>query len=160
MKIGVISDTHIPVNQDTLPEVVFEYFRDVDMIIHAGDLVDISVLEELRVITPNILSVCGNMDSASAQAKLPKKRIVEICGFKIGVMHGEGAPSQVIDNLQKEFKKVDAVIFGHTHRAFNEVINGVLFFNPGSATDKIFAKENTIGILELTDQIKGKIIKI
>ena len=65
-----------------------------------------------------------------------------------------------MDRLKKEFGKVDVIVFGHTHSSQNEIKNGVLFFNPGSVTDKVFAKENSYGILEINSSIKGRIVKL
>ncbi|MFH1093384.1 MAG: metallophosphoesterase family protein [Candidatus Omnitrophota bacterium] len=160
MKIGVISDTHIPINCDSIPEKIIECFRGVDMIIHAGDLTELSVLEQLAVITPKVEAVCGNMDSQQATIKLPQKKIIKVGKFKIGLTHGWGPPKNLMDRMAYEFKNVDAIIFGHSHQPINKTKNGVLFFNPGSATDTVFAKEKTVGILEITDKIKGKIIFI
>ena len=64
--------------------------------------------------------------------------------------------------VQKEFKdkKVDVIVFGHSHHPMNEIKDGILFFNPGSATDTVFAPFRSYGVLEISDVIKGRIIKI
>ncbi len=160
MKIGVISDTHIPVCCNRLPKAVGKNFKDVDMILHAGDLIELSVLEELTRICPNVIAVCGNMDLAAVQALLPRKKIIHAGKFSIGLIHSWGAPSNVLETIRDEFDNVDAVVFGHSHKPLMEKINNILFFNPGSATDKIFAEKNSIGILEVNDIISGKIIII
>ncbi len=160
MKIGVISDTHIPANCESIPDKIRECFSGVDMIIHAGDLTELYVLKQLSVITPKVEAVRGNMDSHQTQGKLPQKKILKVGKFKLGLTHGWGPPHNLIDRVASEFKNVDVIIFGHSHKPVNETRKGVLFFNPGSATDMVFAKEKTIGILEITDKITGKIIPI
>ncbi|MCG2710925.1 MAG: metallophosphatase family protein [Candidatus Omnitrophica bacterium] len=160
MKIGVISDTHIPVNCESIPDKIRECFSHVDMIIHAGDLTELCVLDELAQITPKVEAVRGNMDSQHAQRKLPQKKIIKAGKFKIGLIHGWGPSKNLSNRMADEFKNVDVIIFGHSHVPVNEARNGVLFFNPGSATDTVFAKERTVGILEITDKIKGTIIPI
>jgi putative phosphoesterase len=162
MKIGVIADTHIPDRAKDIPAQILEAFRDADMIIHAGDLVDLSVLDRLKAICKDIKVVWGNMDSYEVRKKLPEKEIIKIGNFKIGVMHGYGPPSQLIELLGGIFKEenVNVIIFGHSHSAINEKRAGILYFNPGSATDKIFAPYNSYGIIEINDTIKAKIIKI
>ena len=160
MKIGVISDTHIPINCGSIPNKIKECFSGVDMIIHAGDLTELCVLDELAVISPKVEAVYGNMDSHQVQGELAQKKIIKVGKFKIGLTHGWGPAKNLNDRVANEFKNVDVIIFGHSHKPVNETRNGVLFFNPGSATDTVFAKEKTIGILEITDKIIGKIIPI
>jgi len=158
-KIGVISDTHIPKNALDLPEVVYKALSDVDLILHAGDLVEMPVLKKLKKIAPTH-AVHGNMDMPKVKATLPEKDIIEVERFKIGLIHGFGPPGRVSAMVMEEFKKVDAIVFGHTHYPFNEKVDGVLLFNPGSPTDTIFAPYNSYGILEVDNEIKGKIIRI
>ncbi|MGC8844157.1 MAG: YfcE family phosphodiesterase, partial [bacterium] len=91
MKIGVISDTHIPTRADRLPEAVFQHFKGVDLILHAGDIEDIGVLFELEEIAP-VKAVIGNMDPYELENNLPSKRIVKAGAVNIGLIHGWGAP--------------------------------------------------------------------
>jgi len=162
MKIGVISDTHIPDKAKQIPKAILDAFKNVDMIIHAGDLVDLSVLNELKGVCKDVLAVRGNMDPEEVKNKLKEKEILQIGKHRIGIMHGFGAPNNLPESLIKEFKDdgVDIIIFGHSHNSMNEVKDGILFFNPGSATDKIFADFNSYGIIEVNDKIEARIIKI
>ncbi len=162
MRIGVISDTHIPSVTDRLPERVFAEFRGADLILHAGDMVSLSVLEALEKLT-KVEAVCGNMDHLDVCSTLPAKRIIEAGKFRIGLTHGFGAPNGLVEWVKDQFigDKVDAIVFGHSHHAMNEVIDGVLFFNPGTATDRRFSHELSIGMLEVDDtSITGTIIPL
>ena len=160
MRILVISDTHIPRSAQDLPEAVYKEIEGVDMIIHAGDLVEKDLLEKLKSLRET-RAVCGNMDSSELHHILNPKEVIEAGKFKIGLIHGYGAPASLLETVKSEFKDVDAIVFGHSHAALNTVKDGILFFNPGSPTDKIFASKNTYGILEVTDKkIEGKIIQI
>jgi uncharacterized protein len=159
MRIGVISDTHIPIVCDDLPLKLKQYFKGVDMILHAGDLVDYCVIDQLLAYCPKVEAVCGNMDSPQLQTKLPTKKIIQAGKYTIGLTHGWGPPQNIADRVAKEFKNVDIIVFGHSHKPMNEKKNGILFFNPGSATDKINSN-GTIGILELNGEIKSQIISI
>ncbi len=159
-KIGIISDTHIPARASSLPKKVFEYFKDTDLILHAGDLETLDVLEELKKIS-KVISVHGNMDPYDIVSKLPSSLIIKINNFKIGLTHGKGAPEGIRQRILEEFnEKLDSIVFGHTHQPFNEIENNTLFFNPGSPTDTIFANINSIGILKINNNIKGEIIKL
>jgi putative phosphoesterase len=162
MRIGVIADTHIPERAKEIPQQVLEAFKQTDMIIHAGDLADLSVLEKLKSLCKTVKAVSGNMDHNEVKARLPEKEIIEIANYRIGVMHGYGAPANLIELLELAFKndKVDVVIFGHSHTALNEKKGNILYFNPGSPTDKIFSPYNSYGIIEINNKIEAKIIKI
>lgn len=162
MKIGVISDTHIPEAAGELPKVIRERFKEMGMILHAGDLLDLSLLEELKSICRDVRAVSGNMDRQEVKEKLPRKEIIKIGKFTIGLMHGWGNPKNLMDLANSVFKNdgVDVIIFGHSHSPLNEKHGNILYFNPGSPTDKIFAPCNSFGIIEITDKIEAKIIKI
>lgn len=159
MKIGVISDTHIPHRAKKIPEEVLKIFEEVDIILHSGDLEILEVLEELNNIAPTI-AVQGNMDSPEVKKSLPLKVEKKIGNFNIGIIHGNGSPFGIIKRIEKEFKEVDCIVFGHTHRPCNKIMNNILFFNPGSPTDTFFAPYPSVGILEITDKIEGRIFKI
>lgn len=160
MKILVLSDTHIPVAAQDLPEEIYKATEDVDMIFHAGDLIDAGVLEKLKSLKET-RAVCGNMDSEELSMALNTKEIINIGKFKIGLIHGYGAPSEIMPTVRREFDKIDVLVFGHSHAAMNVKKDGVLYFNPGSPTDKIFASKNSYGILEVTsNKIEGKIIEL
>jgi len=160
MRIGVISDTHIPRTAQDIPKKIYEEFKNVDLILHAGDFVEIRVLEKLKEIAP-VKAVCGNMDEAIIKDTLAQKEIVNIDNkFKIGLIHGSGPPHTLKNFVKTQFSNVNAIIFGHSHNPLNEVEDGVLFFNPGSPTDKVFAPYNSFGILEINDSIKGSIIRL
>lgn len=158
MKIGVISDTHLKNCDDRLRRIVDTYFKDVELVIHAGDLVSLEVLDAFA--GKEVRAVSGNMDNEDARRALPERIVIEVGGFKVGLTHGWGQPFGLEDKLRKKFDEIDCLVFGHTHRPCNKVKDGVLYFNPGSATDRLFAKLNTVGILEIGDGVKGEIIEV
>ena len=160
MKILVLSDTHIPRVAQDLPRSVYDQIAKVDMILHAGDFVDEDVLAKLKKLKTTH-AVYGNMDSIELRRTLKAKEVITAGKFRIGLIHGYGAPRDLIDTVRSEFGTVDAIVFGHSHTAVSTIKDGILFFNPGSPTDNIFATANSYGILEVTDQkIEGKIIAI
>ena len=158
VKIGVISDTHLSGYDKGLKKIVDEYFGDVDVIIHAGDLVDLCVLDVFAGC--EIKAVCGNMDYPSVREKLPEQLFFEIRGFKFGVVHGWGAPEGIEERILAKTGKLDCIVYGHIHKPACHTSDGVLFFNPGSPTDKRFAAHKSIGILEIDKDVTGRIINL
>ncbi len=135
MLIGLISDTHIPKRSEKIPEKVFETFKNVDLILHAGDLVSTEVLDELNKLAPTY-AVRGNMDPPTIE-ELPPVRVLEIEGMKIGLTHGVVYPKGDLDKLYYIAKELDVkiLISGHTHRPAIETMKEILFVNPGSPTN-------------------------
>lgn len=160
--IGVLSDTHIPKQSASVPMEILYGFERADCIIHAGDITDKSVITQLEKIAP-VYAVCGNMDGALRHI-LPERRVVEIGGKRIGVTHGGGSPINIKKRIYKMFKNdsVDCIVFGHTHYAEKKFFKNLLFFNPGSATDKRFAPQCSFGFLFIDDNrdIEAEIITI
>ena len=160
MKILVLSDTHIPRVAQDLPDNIYAEIKSADMILHAGDFIDVEVLESLKKLK-RVHAVYGNMDSPELRRTLKDKAIIQAGNFKIGLIHGYGAPRELMETVKAEFTNVDAIVFGHSHIATNIQKDGILFFNPGSPTDTVFATTKTYGILEVTDnKIEGKIFTI
>lgn len=159
MKIGVISDTHIPVRSPVLPPRVFEIFTGVEQILHAGDIENERVLDELAAVAP-VLAVAGNMDANLGH--LPYKQELCLAGRCVGLIHGFGFPRERIrEKLSEEFKHAQIVVYGHTHQPFWGQENGVWFMNPGSPTDSVFSPYLSVGLLELeADTIRGGIIRL
>lgn len=158
VKIGVISDTHLDDYDERMRKSVEEHFRDVDMILHAGDMVDLRVLKIFG--NKEVRAVCGNMDNYSIKQKYPEHLLFEINGYKFLLIHGWGSPWGLEEKISAKFKNVNCVVYGHTHKPANHIKDDILFFNPGSAVDRFFNSSQTIGILEIDKDIKGRIIKI
>lgn len=158
IKIGVISDTHLSGCDEILKKIVAEHFGDVDLVVHAGDLVDLRVLELFA--GKEVKAVCGNMDYPSVKEELPDQLAFELKGFKFGLIHGWGSPSDMEEKILKKTGRLDCIIYGHTHKPVCHEREGILFFNPGSPTDKRFSLHKSLGILEIDKEIKGKIIKL
>ncbi|HHT25690.1 MAG TPA: metallophosphoesterase family protein [Firmicutes bacterium] len=150
MRIGVVSDTHIPARARSLPAQLFTGLMGVDMILHAGDLVDMQVLTELAVLAP-VYAVHGNVDPIEIKRRLPRTRIVEAGAFRIGLVHGHGPGGNTPQRALQTFNDVHCVVFGHSHQALCERRGEVLLFNPGSPTDKRWSEKHSYGILTVTD---------
>ncbi len=161
MRIAVIADTHI--TSGVLPPSLLRIAGQSDMVIHAGDLVQAAVIREFKNVCPDVRAVCGNMDGEDLKAKLPDRLIIELPGgIRIGVMHGWGAPAGLLDIVESEFrgKDVQMVIYGHSHQPSKTERNRVVYFNPGSPTDKVYAPYNSYGLVEIKNGIEARIVRI
>jgi uncharacterized protein len=157
MKIGVLSDTHLMDPHDGFKKAVEFHFRDVEEIFHAGDFVNGSIVEYLSGLK-ELVAVRGNMDPEGIRKAFPVKRIIEIEGFKIGLIHGGGAPFGIESRIREEFfDEVDAIVYGHTHTPAYHQVRGIYFFNPGSPT-RPSVDRPTLGILHIDEKIWGEII--
>ena len=158
MRLIVISDTH----SEDLPSVLIDDIKKSDLVIHVGDFCDIAVLNRLKKLK-EVRAVYGNMDGLDLRGILPRKAVFACEGVTIGLFHGEGGPEGLFDKVKAAFvkEKVDVVTFGHSHEALNKVVDGVLYFNPGSPTDTYRAAFRSYGVLEVSGaRVKGTIVKI
>ena len=158
MKIAILSDTHVPSAAAELPGNAYKILEKADAIIHAGDFQVASVIDTLQSIAP-FYGVCGNMDDHEIRQRLPVRRIIQLGGFAVGVMHGWGGPAGLEDRIRALFKdeRIDVLVYGHSHRAKNEWKDGMLLFNPGSPTDSRFAQFKSLGVLTIEEKITGEI---
>ncbi|GAC1356742.1 MAG: metallophosphoesterase family protein [Ktedonobacteraceae bacterium] len=159
--IGVISDTHIP-RFAQIPEQVWTLFAGVELIIHAGDLSVLSVIEELETIAP-VVAVQGNVEREEVILKLPIKREIKLASYRIGIVHILGESRYYARTARQEFPDARVVVFGHSHNPYNVEHGGQLLFNPGSATDRRRQPTCSVGLLHLNDEtraIRGEIISL
>lgn len=158
MRLGIISDTH-----GILRPEVFEVFKDVDQILHAGDVGPLDLLTELAAIAP-VTAVYGNTDGMDVRAKLRRVAKVELDGFTIVVTHGDQfgrgvKPAQ----LHEAFPEADLIIYGHSHMPLLELADVVVtVMNPGAAGPRRFDIPASVGIIELEAGIppRGRLVPL
>lgn len=154
-RIGVISDTH-----GLLDEKVLELFRGVGSIIHAGDIGREDIIWRLEEIAP-VIAVRGNNDSD--KMCFPNERMALIEGRTFYVRHIFSTVEKMTGAQQRVIERhmPDAVIFGHSHKAYAGTWRGTVLFNPGSAGPKRFSLPRSVGLLELSeDSITPRIIEL
>jgi putative phosphoesterase len=141
-----LSDTHLR-RRGGLPAWCLRRLAEADLILHAGDLVAHSLLEELMQLAP-VTAVHGNMDAPVLRTRLPARDVIEIGGVKIGLLHDPGPALGRSARLAQAFVGCDAIVYGHTHLPEIERLGRRLILNPGSPT----APRSTLGatMLELT----------
>jgi putative phosphoesterase len=157
MRLGVIADTH-----GLLRPEVFDVFREVDHILHAGDLGPLELLAELEALAP-VTAVYGNTDGFDVRARLPQVARIELDGFRIVVTHGDqfGAPTP--EKVQQAFPDAEILVFGHTHRPLLTLVDVVVtVMNPGGAGHRRFNLPPSVGILELEPGIppRGRLVPL
>jgi len=158
-RIGVISDTHVP-QYKAVPEAVWQHFAGVELIIHAGDLSRLSVVNDLETIAP-VVAVQGNVEEEEVVRALPLKRELLVGGCRIGVVHILGNAKNRASAARQEFPNARCVIFGHSHDPYNQEHAGQLLLNPGSANDRRRQPACSLGLLTIDDadqSIQGEII--
>jgi uncharacterized protein len=123
-----------------------------DLILHAGDVVTAGVLRELEAHAP-VQAVFGNMDEPALQAALPERRVVEVDGARIGLVHIPGPRAGREERLRAWFSGCDAVIYGHTHVPQVERHRGIWILNPGSPTERRRAPTHSMIVLEVAQGV-------
>jgi putative phosphoesterase len=146
--VAVISDTHLPRGTRELPDACVETLARADLILHGGDVVSAAVLAELERLGP-LAAVYGNMDDEQLRATLPKERVVEVEGVRIGMVHIPGPRVGREERLLQRFPGCDAVVYGHTHIPEVARHDGVWILNPGSPTERRKAPRHTMLLLRV-----------
>jgi putative phosphoesterase len=148
VQVAVISDTHLPRGERRLPQACVARLRSADLILHAGDFVAVSVLDELAALGPPLAAVHGNVDVAELRSRLPAERVVDAGGARIGMVHDAGPAAGRLERMRRRFPDADAVVFGHSHIPLHEsdFDAGFQIFNPGSPTDRRRQPRHTMGI--------------
>ncbi len=161
MKIGLISDTHVPDRAPGIPQTVYRAFKGVDLILHAGDITDSRVIERLEEIAP-VIAVEGNMDRYNDYVNLKKSEIIEVENHKIGLIHGEVYPRGDIQQLAYKALElgVDILVSGHSHIAHAEQVKNILLINPGSPTAPRLS-EPSVAIMDIEkNNVNVEFIKV
>ncbi len=151
--VGLISDTHVPKRAHDLPQKVFKIFEKVDYIVHAGDLVELAVVDELEQIAP-VLAVQGNMDGVEVAEAFPRMNSLKVLDWKIGVMHDPDVAFG-FDKMRELVNQngFNVFVYGHTHVANVTWEEKTLYINPGSPTvpASIMSKPS-VAILKITKE--------
>jgi putative phosphoesterase len=131
-----------------------------ELILHAGDFTAASVLEELRRIAP-VEAVAGNMDDAEVLAMLPERRVVEVDGARVGMVHVPGPAVGRGERLAAAFPGCDAVVYGHTHVAEVARVGDMWILNPGSPTERRGAPVHSMLVLEVdSGEIRPELVTL
>ena len=159
MRVAVVSDTHGPRFWKRCPPAVADQLRDVDLILHAGDVCTAAVLAELSALAP-VRAVLGNNDGADVAAWGATETLeLELDGLAVAMIHDSGPAIGRLNRMRRRFPTAQLVIFGHSHIPLDETgaastpAAGLRIFNPGSPTDKRRQPHGTLGRLDIVDGV-------
>ncbi|TMK93467.1 MAG: metallophosphoesterase family protein, partial [Actinobacteria bacterium] len=158
--VAVIADTHLPRGGRRLADECVRILEGAELIVHAGDFVAASVLEELRALG-RVEAVYGNMDEPSLRESLPKELVVEVEGMRIGIVHVPGPAAGREARLAARFPGCEAVVYGHTHVPQVERFGEAWILNPGSPTERRRAPVHSMLVLEVEDgEIRPELVTL
>lgn len=157
MKLGIVSDTHMPRSAKTLPKALTKGLQGVDLILHAGDWQSMWVYDELSLLAP-VEGVAGNTDGWDIVDRFGQRKLLKLGEWTVGVIHGDGFGKTTEMRAYEAFQgeAVDLIIFGHSHIPLNVRHGEVLLFNPGSPTDKRRQPQYSFGLITLGQSIEAE----
>ena len=135
MKLAIIADTHLPRGSRRLPDECARRLADSDLILHAGDFCTVAVLRDLEGLAP-VVGVLGNNDESALAEVLPVRRVVEVDGLRIGMLHDAGRRGGRERRLAAAFPGCQAVVYGHSHLPEISRHGELWILNPGSPTER------------------------
>ena len=137
MRIVLISDTHIPRRAGDLPAPVWQQIEAADVVIHAGDWVDLALLDELESRSNRLVGCWGNNDGPELRERLPERADVTLAGVRFTVVHETGSSQGRDARMAKAYPDTDVLVFGHSHIPWDTTAeSGLRLLNPGSPTDR------------------------
>ena len=162
MRVVVLSDTHSPRHWKRCPPDVAKHLAGADLILHAGDICTVDVLEELNRYAP-VQAVLGNNDLPEVAAwGAPETHELELDGLNVAMIHDSGQAVGRTLRMHRRFPNADLVVFGHSHIPMDVSGDGVRVFNPGSPTDRRRQPYGTFGVLTIdsAELVEARIIPL
>jgi putative phosphoesterase len=136
-RLLLLADTHVPKRARALPDAVWEAVDEADVVFHAGDWVDESLLDELEVRAARLVGVYGNNDGDALRARLPEVAEATVDGIRFAMIHETGAAIGREARCEAQFPDADVLVFGHSHIPWDTTTpRGLRLLNPGSPTDR------------------------
>jgi putative phosphoesterase len=152
MRVGVVSDTHLPRFGDQLPAALLRGLgaEGVERILHLGDFTGPEIPRLFETVAP-LEAVAGNNDPATLVRRFGRRKVVTLDGVRVGMVHGDGTQGTTVTRSLRTFEHeaVDVICFGHSHRPVCERRGEVWIVNPGSPTDKRTERRYSYAILDI-----------
>jgi putative phosphoesterase len=158
VRLLILADTHLPKRAKDLPAEVWTAVEEADVVLHAGDWVDVALLDELEARAGRVLGVHGNNDGPALRARLPEVARVELGGVRFAVVHETGARQGREARCAAAYPDVDVLVFGHSHIPWDTTApNGLRLLNPGSPTDRRREPFRTYLTAVVADGVLGEV---
>ena len=136
-RLLLLADTHVPKRARDLPEAVWRAVDEADVVVHAGDWVDVRLLDALEARSRRLVGVHGNNDHGELRERLPEVARTEIEGVRVGVVHETGPSKGREQRASALYPDLDVLVFGHSHIPWDTTSeSGLRLLNPGSPTDR------------------------
>jgi len=136
-RLLLIADTHLPTRAKDLPPEVWQAVDGADVVFHAGDWVDVALLDRLEDRARRLVGVWGNNDGPELRSRLPEIARVDLEGLRFAMIHETGAATGRERRADDAFPQTDVLVFGHSHIPWDTVSQrGLRLLNPGSPTDR------------------------
>ena len=136
-RLTLISDTHVPARARRLPDAVWRAIDDADLVMHAGDWVDVATLDAIEERAARLVGVAGNNDGVELHERLGEFARIDVEGLRFGVVHETGAAAGREARMDAAYDDLDVLVFGHSHIPWDTVTpRGIRLLNPGSPTDR------------------------
>jgi uncharacterized protein len=137
VQLLLLADTHVPQRARDLPEPVWREVERADVVVHAGDWVDVALLDALESRSRRLVGVHGNNDHGLLRTRLPEVARVELGGLRLGVVHETGQAKGREERCAASYPDLDVLVFGHSHIPWDTTAaTGLRLLNPGSPTDR------------------------
>lgn len=144
MRLLIMSDTHVPVRARDMPEQLWGEVDAAYVVVHAGDWVEVELLDRLEARSRRLIGVYGNNDGPALRARLPEIARVEVAGVRLAVVHETGGAKGREQRCARDFPDTDVLVFGHSHIPWDTFADsGLRLLNPGSPTDRRRQPEHT-----------------
>ncbi|WP_230110483.1 metallophosphoesterase family protein [Microbacterium foliorum] len=136
-RLLLIADTHVPARAKRLPDAVLSAVEEADIVVHAGDWVDVATLDLLETRARRLVGVHGNNDGPALRERLPEIARLTVEDVEISVVHETGQKQRREERMDAAFPGTDLLVFGHSHIPWDTVApSGMRLLNPGSPTDR------------------------
>lgn len=158
-RLLLLADTHLPKRAKDLPAPVWEQVAAADIVVHAGDWVDVALLDELEQRARRLVACYGNNDGPELRARLPEVARADVDGVRFGVVHETGGKQGRERRCAAAYPDLDVLVFGHSHIPWDTTAEtGLRLLNPGSPTDRRRQPHCTYMTTTVEDGVLGEVV--
>lgn len=158
MRLLLIADTHVPTRATDLPDRVWHEVDAADVVVHAGDWMDVALYEALAARSARLIACWGNNDGPELRERLPEVARATLDGVRLAVVHETGPSAGREKRMDASYPDTDVLVFGHSHIPWDSTTpGGMRLLNPGSPTDRRRQPEFTYMTAKIDDGTLGHV---